>query len=73
MAQIESRIEAGGSRAAPPDGGQSFALVDALHDGTLIEGQRETLHSMRAGILARFASLSADPAKDGNGSRAKVS
>jgi hypothetical protein len=32
--------------------GQLLALVDALHDGTLNEDQRETVHALRVGILA---------------------
>jgi hypothetical protein len=36
---------------APPTGGQLLALVDALHDGTLNEAQRETVHALRVGIL----------------------
>ena len=57
MAEIESRLEGGGNDAAPPDSGQLLALVDALHAGMLNDGQRETLHALRAGILATCASL----------------
>jgi hypothetical protein len=43
---------AGGVEGEPPTGGQLLALVDALHDGTLNEDQRETVHALRLGILA---------------------
>ena len=36
----------------PSTGGQLLALVDALHDGTLHEARRETVHALRLGILA---------------------
>jgi hypothetical protein len=41
-----------GANDGPPTGGQLLALVDALHDGTLNETQRETVHALRLGILA---------------------
>jgi integrase len=53
--QVEARMELAGSTDAndgPPTGGQLLALVDALHDGTLNEDQRETVHALRLGILA---------------------
>jgi integrase/recombinase XerD len=53
MEQVEARIElAQGSNDEPPTSGQLLALVDALHDGTLNEDQRETVHALRLGILA---------------------
>jgi integrase/recombinase XerD len=53
MDQVEARMElAEGTNDGPPTGGQLLALVDALHDGTLNEDQRETVHALRLGILA---------------------
>jgi hypothetical protein len=53
MDQVEARMElAQGANDGPPTGGQLLALVDALHDGTLNEDQREAVHALRIGILA---------------------
>ena len=53
MDQVEARMAlAQGTNDGPPTGGQLLALVDALHDGTLNEDQRETVHALRLGILA---------------------
>jgi hypothetical protein len=52
MAEIESRFEGGENATTPPHGSQLLALVDALHAGTLNDGQRETVQALRAGILA---------------------
>jgi len=52
MAEIESRFEGGENATTPPDSGQLLALVDALHAGTLNNGQRDTVQALRAGILA---------------------
>jgi integrase len=53
MDQVEARMElAQGTNDGPPTGGQLLALVDALHDGTLNEDQRETVYALRLGILA---------------------
>ena len=53
MDQVEARMAlVDGTEDAPPTGGQLLALVDALHDGTLNEDQRETVHALRLGILA---------------------
>jgi hypothetical protein len=53
MDQVEARMSlAQGANDGPPSGGQLLALVDALHDGTLNEGQRETMHALRLSILA---------------------
>jgi integrase/recombinase XerD len=53
MDQVEARMAlAEGAEDAPPTSGQLLALVDALHDGTLNEDQRETVHALRLGILA---------------------
>jgi site-specific recombinase XerD len=53
MDQIETRMELQeGMNDTPPTGGQLLALVDALHDGTLNESQREMVQALRAGILA---------------------
>jgi hypothetical protein len=53
MDQVEARMElAKGANDGPPTGGQLLALVDTLHDGTLNEDQRETVHALRLGILA---------------------
>jgi len=53
MDQVEARMElVQGANDGPPTGGQLLALVDALHDGTLNENQRETVHALRVGILA---------------------
>jgi site-specific recombinase XerD len=53
MDQVEARMELAESTGdAPPTGGQLLALVDALHDGTLNQAQRETVHTLRLGILA---------------------
>ena len=72
IGEIESRFKVQGDPAAePPTSGQLLALVDALRDGTLNDGQRDTLHALRAGILATFASLSAGLADAGNGCRAQ--
>jgi hypothetical protein len=60
MAEIETRFHGGEHTTAPPNSGQLLALVDALHAGTLNDARRETLHALRAGILAL--------AEGGNGS-----
>jgi integrase/recombinase XerD len=53
MDQVEARMAlAQGANDGPPTGGQLLALVDALHDGTLNEEQREAVHALRLGILA---------------------
>jgi integrase/recombinase XerD len=53
MGQVEARmVLAQDTNDGPPTGGQLLALVDALHDGTLNEDQRETVHALRLGILA---------------------
>jgi len=58
MGQVEARMALAGSTEStdendgPLTGGQLLALVDALHDGTLNEDQRETVHALRLGILA---------------------
>jgi len=53
MDQVEARMALAQSTSdGPPTGGQLLALVDALHDGTLNEDQRETVHALRLGILA---------------------
>jgi integrase len=53
MGQIEARMAlAENTGDSPLTGGQLLALVDALHDGTLNETQRETVHALRLGILA---------------------
>jgi len=63
--EIESRIKVQSDPASqPPTSGQSLALVDSLRDGTLNDGQRDTLHALRAGILAL--------AECDNGSRPQV-
>ena len=63
IGEIESRFKVQDNLAVePPTSGQLLALVDALRDGTLNDGQRDTLHALRAGILAL--------AEAGNGGRA---
>jgi len=55
MGQVEARMELAGStdgNDGPLTGGQLLALVDALHNGTLNEDQREAVHALRLGILA---------------------
>jgi integrase len=53
MAHIEHRLALDAEATAPvPDSGQLLALVDALQAGTLNEAQRETVQTLRAGILA---------------------
>jgi len=55
MDQVEARMALAGATDANdglPTGGQLLALVDTLHDGTLNEDQRETVHVLRLGILA---------------------
>ncbi|MBN1978753.1 MAG: hypothetical protein JW918_15250 [Anaerolineae bacterium] len=53
MDQVEARMAlTEGAEGVPPTGGQLLALVDALHDGTLNDTQRETVHALRVGILA---------------------
>ena len=65
MAEIESRFKVQGDPASqPPTGGQLLALVDSLRDGTLNDDQRDTLHALRAGILAL--------AEAGNGCRVEL-
>jgi site-specific recombinase XerD len=53
MADVEGRLglheKEGGSTPTP---GQLLAMVDALHDGTLNDIQREMVHTLRNGILA---------------------
>jgi site-specific recombinase XerD len=53
MQQIEAQMgleeDSGSSPLAP---GTLLALLDSLHEGTLNEGQKETLGTLRAGILA---------------------
>jgi hypothetical protein len=74
MAEIESRFEGGENAGTPPDSAQLPALVDAPDTGTLSDAQWETVHALRADILATFASLpsatpgtgSAGLAKSGN-------
>jgi integrase len=53
MSQIESQLHS--QRPAPrwqPEAGYLLALADALCSGTLNDAQRETLHALRAGIMA---------------------
>ncbi|MDY7075866.1 MAG: hypothetical protein SXV54_02975 [Chloroflexota bacterium] len=54
LALAESRTELrGNSNDNPAPGpGQLLAMVDALHDGTLNDVQREMVHTLRNGILA---------------------
>jgi hypothetical protein len=53
MAHIEHRLALDAEATAPvPDSRQLLALVDALQAGTLNEAQRETVQTLRAGILA---------------------
>jgi len=53
MAQVESRLALDEDKSAPPpNAGQLLALVDSLRSGTLNEAQAETVHALRAGILA---------------------
>jgi hypothetical protein len=52
MAEIENRFEGGENATTPPNSGQLLALVEALHAGTLTQGQRETIQALRVGILA---------------------
>jgi integrase len=65
IGEVESRFKVqDGLTSQPPSSGQLLALVDALHAGTLNDAQRETVHALRAGILAL--------AQGGNGSQAKA-
>jgi integrase/recombinase XerD len=51
--QVETRMELEESETAPPpDIGQLLALLDSLQAGTLNETQRETVSTLRAGLLA---------------------
>jgi hypothetical protein len=51
--QVETRMELKESEAAPPPGiGQLLALLDSLQGGTLNETQRETVSTLRMGLLA---------------------
>jgi hypothetical protein len=53
MDQVEARMaSAESAEDVLPTSGQLVALMDALHDGTLNEDQRETVHALRLGILA---------------------
>jgi site-specific recombinase XerD len=53
MGQIERRLALDESvDDSPPNGGYLLALVDALGNGTLNESQKETVHTLRQGILA---------------------
>ena len=53
IGEIESRFKVQGDPASePPTSGQLLALMDSLRDGTLSDSQRDTLHALRAGILA---------------------
>jgi hypothetical protein len=64
MPEIETRFRGGEHATTPPNSGHLLALVDALHAGTLNDPQRETVHALRAGILAL--------AQGGNGCQAKA-
>ena len=53
MADVEGRLGLHENENDPaPTPGQLLALVDALHDGTLNDIQREMVHALRDGILA---------------------
>lgn len=52
MADIEKQLDLQPDATTPGNPGHLLALVDALCSGTLDEAQRETLHALRAGILA---------------------
>lgn len=52
MTQIVSRFVGDEDTTAPADSGQLLAMVDALHAGTLNDSQRNTVQSLRTGILA---------------------
>ena len=53
MADVEARLGLHENEHAPvPTPGQLLAMVDALHDGTLNDVQREMVHALRNGILA---------------------
>jgi len=53
MADVEGRLGLHGNEGDPtPTPGQLLAMVDALHDGTLNDVQREMVHTLRNGILA---------------------
>jgi integrase len=53
MAQIERQLALPEDAVAePPSSGQLLALVDALRSGTLNESQQETVHALRAGLVA---------------------
>jgi site-specific recombinase XerD len=53
MAQVESRLATNDAKPmVPPSAGELLALVDALRNGTLTEGQVQTVQALRAGILA---------------------
>jgi site-specific recombinase XerD len=53
MADVEGRLGLHENEGDPaPTPGQLLALVDALHDGTLNDVQREMVHALRDGILA---------------------
>jgi hypothetical protein len=57
MAGVEARMAVAGGNGGPPSGdppsgGQLLALVDVLGEGTLNEGQRETVAALREGLLA---------------------
>ncbi len=51
MAQVEARLDGSEGRGTLPPG-QLLALVDSLQTRTLDEAQRETLQTLRGGILA---------------------
>lgn len=52
MASVEQRLQLAPTPEQPPvTTGQLVALVDALTDGTLNNGQRELVHTLRAGLL----------------------
>jgi hypothetical protein len=53
MGEIESYLKLSEGDPIPPThAGQLLALVDALRNGTLNDGQRETVQSLRTAILS---------------------
>jgi hypothetical protein len=52
MADIEKQLDLQPGSIPPVTPGHLLALVDALQSGTPNETQRETVHALRAGILA---------------------
>ncbi len=52
MSEIEGRMELAETPDDAPNGGQMLALVDSLWNGTLNDGQRETVRALRTAILA---------------------